>query len=292
MARSDRLFKRCFNDALDLLATDQAILSISELADYLNVSRNTARRVRDKLADRGLLRAATRGWRRARAPRPADYYPDSAVRTTDERLEELFMQKILNEELVPKSRINEAALAKELGVSTSAVREFLLRLSRFEFIRKEPQRSWVLEGFTEDYAEELHEVRVLFELRSIEKLIALPEDDRFWPMLLRVHNEHKRFLGDYETCYMDFPALDTRFHRFLNQASNNRFFANLQDAIALVFHYHYRWNKFDEKERNQIAAQEHIAIVEALLIRDRDGAEAAFRTHLNSARRSLIASLR
>lgn len=292
MARSDRLFKRCYNETLDFIAASRPFNSVSELADRLDVSRNTARRVIETLQSNGLLGENDASWTFQRRPTHADYYDPSMVQTTDEMIEAAFMNMVLTEKLVANSRFSELALAKEIGVSTSAVREFLLRISRFEFVRKEPQKSWVLEGFTEDYAEELHEVRVLFETRSIEKLIVLPDDHRFWPLLHRLHREHKQLIEHYEERYLDFPALDARFHEHLNEASNNRFINSFKDAITLIFHYHYRWNKADEKERNLRAAQEHINLIEALLLRNKDAAHAALLVHHQSAKETLKNSIR
>ena len=39
--------------------------------------------------------------------------------------------------------------------------------------------------------------------------------------------------------------------------------------ITFIFHYHYQWNKADEKQRNKIAILEHLACIEALQSQDR-----------------------
>ncbi len=292
MARSDRLFKRCYNETLDFVAAEQPFATVSELASRLDVSRNTARRIVETLSEKSILDTTTTPWRFPRPIAPTDYFAPQLVQTTDELIEAAFMEMVLSEKLVPNTRINEAALAKEIGVSTSAVREFLLRLSRFEFVRKEPQKSWILAGFTETYAEELHEVRILFEMRSIEKLIALPEEHRFWVVMHRMHREHLEFLDKYEEMYLEFPSLDSSFHKLLNDASNNRFINSFQDAITLIFHYHYRWNKADEKDRNFAAAREHVEIIEALLLRNQELASQALRRHLDSAKYTLKKSFK
>ncbi|MCH2166262.1 MAG: GntR family transcriptional regulator [Oceanicola sp.] len=292
MARSNRLYKRCYNDALDLIAANRMAGSVSELATRLDVSRNTARRVAESLQENGILQLGAKAWNIERPPEAFDYFPSNMVETTEKMIERAFMEMVLNERLRPNSRINEAALAKEIGVSNSAVREFLIRLSRFEFVRKEPQKSWTLVGFTESYAEELHEVRVMFELRSIEKLIGLPEEHLFWVVLQKSHREHLAFLESYDENFMQFPALDAEFHRQLNSASHNRFIESFQEAISLIFHYHYRWNKSDEKERNYAAAKEHVDVIEALLLRDEDAATQALEAHLLSAKRTLRMSIK
>ena len=292
MARSNRLLKRCYNETLDIIAAKQSFDSNSALANRLGVSRNTSRRVIESLEEQQFLDRSSAVWVFPKIPEPQHYYSEESVRETHELIEAAFMDKILNESLKTNSRFSAAALAKEIGVSTSAVREFLVGLSKLEFVRKEPQRSWILEGFTEAYAEELHEVREMFEVRAIEKLIVLPEEHLFWPNLHRMHREHLTFISNYEECYLKFPSLDSRFHKLLNEASNNRFINSFQDAITLIFHYHYRWNKSDEKERNLMAAQEHVKIIEALLLKDQERASAGLKEHLASAKITLKKSVK
>jgi DNA-binding GntR family transcriptional regulator len=43
-------------------------------------------------------------------------------------------------------QINELELAREIGVGTSSVREFLIRFSRFGLIEKRPNSHWVLKA--------------------------------------------------------------------------------------------------------------------------------------------------
>ncbi|WP_245443829.1 FCD domain-containing protein [Mesorhizobium sp. DCY119] len=62
--------------------------------------------------------------------------------------------------------------------------------------------------------------------------------------------------------------------------------------IAIIVHFHYRWNKVDEIRRNRTAAAEHLEIIEAVLAGDGAAATAALDRHLMTAYRTLIASVR
>ena len=92
-----------------------------------------------------------------------DYFPEIETLTTGEHVETGFLDWILKRKIGLGSNVNEARLAIELGISNTSVREFLIRLSTFGFIRKEPHRQWVLNGFSEQYASELLHTRRLFE---------------------------------------------------------------------------------------------------------------------------------
>ena len=90
--------------------------------------------------------------------------------------------------------------------------------------------------------------------------------------------------------YHDFSDLDSRFHRLVNAAAPNRFIDGFYDIITLIFHYHYQWNKRDERQRNEVALREHLTYIDALQSRDPTRVESACRTHLTSARETLIRS--
>ena len=91
--------------------------------------------------------------------------------------------------------------------------------------------------------------------------------------------------------FHDFSSLDNRFHRLVAESSPNRFISDFSDIITFIFHYHYQWNKADEKERNKAAIMEHLNYIGALQSGNRRGIESACRKHLRSARNTLLRSL-
>jgi DNA-binding GntR family transcriptional regulator len=97
-------------------------------------------------------------------------------------------------------------------------------------------------------------------------------------------------LREIEDRYHDFSELDARFHRLVNSAVPNRFIDSFQDIITLIFHYHYQWNKRDERHRNKVAIDEHLVYIEALLSRNVAMVELACRAHLTSAKETLMRS--
>ena len=58
----------------------------------------------------------------------------------------------------------------------------------------------------------------------------------------------------------------------------------------MIFHYHYQWNKHDERFRNEVAIGEHLTYIDALLSRNVAMVELACRAHLASARNTLLRS--
>ena len=110
-------------------------------------------------------------------------------------------------------------------------------------IDKRPNGRWVFKGFTARFAIELFEIREMFELRSARLAVALPTDDPFWSNLIDLKDRHLSLMPRIDKDYAQFPDLDSAFHQLINAAHPNRFF----DIITLIFHYHYQWNKADER---------------------------------------------
>ena len=130
----------------------------------------------------------------------------------------------------------------------------------------------------------------MFELRSAKSFAALAESSLLWQQIEALRSEHVFLLTEIERRYHDFSDLDSRFHKLINTAVPNRFIDDFYDIITLIFHYHYQWNKHDERQRNEVAIREHLIYIEALVSRNVSMIELACRSHLASAKETLIRS--
>jgi DNA-binding GntR family transcriptional regulator len=200
------------------------------------------------------------------------------------------MEWMLRDNARPGTAINELELARRFGVATTGIREFLNRFHRFGLIERRPNSGWVLKGFTTEFALELFEIREMFEMRSARAFVALPDDSPLWREVEALGEEHRRLLREIDERFHDFSDLDTRFHRLINSAAPNRFIGDFYDIITLIFHYHYQWNKQDERQRNAVAIGEHLTYIEALLSRSTAMVDLACSAHLASARQTLLRS--
>jgi DNA-binding GntR family transcriptional regulator len=292
MAKTNNLFKNAYNRYLQTLEMDMELPSEPQIASHLGVGRSTAHAVLDRLQQSGII-----AWDRhrktvLRAPRPEDYFPESETNSLHDLIERNFMQMILSRDAAPGMHINELELAREIGVATTSVREYLIRFSRFGLIEKRPNGHWTLKGFTHQFALELADVREMFELHSAFEFAKLEKEHPLWSQLEAIEREHELLLADFDKRFQDFSPLDERFHLLVHRASNNRFIADFYDVIAMVFHYHYQWNRVTQKSRNLRAIEEHLEYIRALSSGNREALEAACRTHLASARKTLLESAR
>ncbi|MFE1599228.1 GntR family transcriptional regulator [Methylobacterium sp. ID0610] len=292
--KANTVYKRAYNQCLSLLAARPLgdwPASEAEVAEALDVSRTTVRAVLATLADAGIVQASRGRRHLVRHPAQADYFPDMQTETVAHQVERKFMQWVLQGDRQPGQVINTAELARSFGVSTTAVREFLTHFSRFGLLERRENSSWIFAGVTPDFAAEIYEIREMFELTSAHRFVALPPHAPAWGQLDGIEAEHHALLSDIDRRYGDFSPLDERLHRLILESSRNRFIREFYDVISLIFHYHYQWNKSDEKERNIVAINEHLAYIAALRSRDLERIDTTCRAHLRTARATLLRSI-
>ena len=292
--RGKTVFKKTYNLALEYiisLGVKTDVPSENVLASHLGTSRTTVRKILDELKSKRFIKAKAYTWTISRIPKPGDFFPESETVATSIQVEKKFLEWMMRSDRKAGDVVNGLELARQFGVSTGAIREYLNRFGRFGLIERRPNSSWIIRGFTREFALELFEVRELFEMRSALAFENLPETSHVWATLKSLEREHRVLLRNISTRFRNFPSLDERFHRLVNSTSKNRFFMDFYDIISLIFHYHYLWSKVDEKQRNKAAVGEHLDYIGALLSRDPERIELACKIHLSSARKTLLASI-
>lgn len=292
--KTNTVYKHAYNRCLDIVAEQKIgrdIGSENELAGALDVSRTTVRVILDALQKSGLIELRARSKIIRRHPAEADYFPDLETVSVSASVEQKFMTWILHGDCKPGQPIYALDLARQFGVSTLAIREHLNRFNHFGLIRRRQNGGWVFRGFTEEFAIELSEVREMFELNSAQQFVELEPRNPAWTKLDQLERQHIALLKEIDTRYRDFSALDERLHRLINDVSHNRFIENFYTIISMIFHYHYQWNKADEKTRNLAAIQEHLAYISALKSRDVEAASVTCRAHMKTSRLTLLQSL-
>jgi DNA-binding GntR family transcriptional regulator len=292
--KANTVYKRAYNRCLCLLAPrplGEWPCSEAELAQELDVSRTTVRAVLLSLAEAGIV--ATTGLRRSlcRHPTEADYFPGLQTETVAELVERKFMQWVLQGDCRPGQTINTSELSRQFGTSTTAIREYLTHFHHFGLLERHPNSGWVFKGVTPTFAAEIYEIREMFELRSARRFVELPGQSSVWAQLDEIEREHHVLLSEIDARYCDFSRLDERLHRLIHDTSRNRFIRDFYDVISMIFHYHYQWDKVDEKERNIVAIHEHLAYIEALRSRDLRAIDTRCRAHLRTARTTLLRSI-
>lgn len=107
--KTDTVFKRAFNDALDLFATfgiGESLPSESVMSARLGVSRTTVRKVPAHLVESGIVGGS--GWHRVvRAVPAVARFPETETVPTATQVEARFMEWMLRDDARPGTAIND-----------------------------------------------------------------------------------------------------------------------------------------------------------------------------------------
>ena len=177
-------------------------------------------------------------------------------------------------------RLGEERLAVSLDVSRTPIREALLRLHAEGLVRRGA------DGGYEPIAPDVRSIRHLYEVRAGLELQALRRPERYGAshdeaMVAELHDDWRAFREEAaEEADPSFVLLDEMFHVTLAEASGNPVVADLlrqvNERIRIV-----RSQDFITAARITQTIAEHIAITEAVLAGDIDGACARFVAHLD-----------
>lgn len=295
MARSDTRYREAYNRILEFCETlrvGEDMPSETRLGETAGVSRTVIRRCLSRLSELGVISWDGRDKRLLRMPMPEDRIavPDAGSDTSD--LEQRFLDWVLRFDVPANTALSVAELSRTFEVPQHELKEFLAGLSRFGLVTRRPEGGWRLLGFTKAFAIELSDFRSVLELNAVSHAAEAPVDHPVWDQLADLRDDHLRLRAQIDTDFHEFSKLDERFHQAINSVVRNRFTAEFQKVISLIFHYHYMWDKAEEKTRNAAAIEEHLAIIEALEARDVEAARAAAQEHLRTSKTTLLSSLR
>lgn len=278
-------------DHCDTLSQDSTLPSEVSLSNQIGVSRTVIRAALGTLQDRGVIEWSGRKKRIVRKSTRDDRLEEPQQLMSLEALEAAFLDWVLRFDVPPGTVLNITQLSRQFAVAAHTLQEFLSGLSNFGIVERRKSGGWILCGFTKDFAVELSDFRTVLELNAVQHFVKKAKNDPVWTTLKDLRDRHIDLLARIDVDYHDFSKLDEQFHQTINGVVSNRFVGEFQKIISLIFHYHYQWNKSDERQRNEAAIKEHLAYMDGLLSRNAALAEAAARNHLERSKRTLLNSL-
>jgi DNA-binding GntR family transcriptional regulator len=202
-----------------------------------------------------------------------------------EMVQDAIREAIISRSLQPGDRITEAALAKQLEVSKTPVREALLKLEYIGLIESDGGRGGRIITPTLESIRAAYEVRIGLEVQGV-RLIAVRSD--------RSAVEEARDFAD--SCLAaaeagdrgEFRDFDRRFHLSLATATENPLLERLiHDAFDLT------WTLRDREvpimDDSLLCARQHIKAMEAIEAGSPDDAEKEMREHIQTVLDLVIA---
>lgn len=198
-------------------------------------------------------------------------------KVTDWVYEEI-REAIIDLRLQPGEALREAAIAEQLGVSKTPVREALGRLEQEGLVETTSFKGAVVSGYSREDLIEIYELRELLEgaaARAAAEGATAETLDRLDAMVTT--SRELRAAGDFEALADLLGEFDEVVYA---QVANSRIAALIENLRAHLS----RIGKLTETIPGRVEAsvEEHTGIVEAIAARDPDGAERLIRAHIRS----------
>lgn len=128
-------------------------------------------------------------------------------------------QRIVSGEFGPGTALNIDALARELGVSNSPIREALRRLEYEQWVKTIPFRGAFVRRFDAAELTELYELREMLELAALDKIMSRPSAEGLERLSDALAEIHAALDRKDQVAYL---TADTRFHQTIVDMAGNR----------------------------------------------------------------------
>lgn len=204
-----------------------------------------------------------------------------------EQAAEALRARIVGGALQPGEPLSEIALAAELGVSKTPVREALMQLKRDGLVEIHPQRGTFVFTMTAEQVRQLSEIRGILETAALDLAMV-----RNRPVLVRrwagIVGEMRAALKEGDAA--EYRALDGAFHRTFVELADN---AYLLDAFGTIAsRVQALRNRLSlEAELNRSSFADHVAFLKLARAGDRAGAAALLTRHIGWTRDHYVAGL-
>jgi len=201
---------------------------------------------------------------------------------------EALRDSILSGHLNPGDVVNEMALAKELGISRTPVREALLELSSQGLVEILPRKGIRIKYFTERDVNEVCEIRELIEIAVVEGL-ARKGTSRSLKRLESALEQQRKAVKNGDM--VEFLRADRLFHIALTHLTDNRrlpkILENLRDLIQVMGK-----EALTREGRVEEVLEEHLNVVACIKQGKIGEAKEAMRVHLRRSRNAILDGLK
>ena len=175
------------------------------------------------------------------------------------------LQRIERGDLATGSRLRDATIALELGVSRTPVREAMVRLAREGILSSEPGRGFRLAPMSTAEVREIGSILVVLEPLALDQSDEVTAEQV--ARLAEVVRRLEQTRGDIAACV----ELDDRFHRVLLEGCPNRRLLRLIETLrGGIRRYVHQY--LQRGGRVSLSTLQHTKIADALRKGDRAGA--------------------
>jgi len=198
--------------------------------------------------------------------------------------------RLLEREFEAGHRLKETALASELGVSRTPLRQALHRLVAEGWLEQSPRQGVRVREWTEQDIYDIFDIRLLLEPHAAA-MAARRRSDAQLEQLREAAHVMQRCLDETDEHRVARRSVaNAQFHETIQQAAGNaRLSGILTDIVqfAMVARTYQAFRDADERR----SCAHHYEMVDAIAARDADWARAVMAAHITAARHTMLARL-
>lgn len=210
---------------------------------------------------------------------------------------ESLMQMLLSGSLTPGSALSIDALAADLGVSPTPVREAMVHLERTGLVTRTPMRSYrVALPLTAEQIGQLCDARLVLELGAFD-FIAPDGISALIVQLTKAHEAHVKAAEKVRNiipnradmaAYRAYMDADWNFHKTIVNFTGNDYLISMMDNLPAHLH-RLRQSVLQRTNDSDSAIREHQTILDAFELGDLAAARQAMRIHIGNVRARSLA---
>ena len=198
-------------------------------------------------------------------------------RLADEVYDTLLAQ-LMSLRIVPDSRITIDALARELGVSQTPIRDALNRMETDGLVVRVPHAGYrIPPQITRDRFEDMLEIRLLLEPAAARKAAEGASAEQVAGLRQMLEEMAELVEDDGHVAYGAFGLRDAAFHDLVAQSAGNHV---VREALARLHTHVHLFRLVYDKQVTSLAMGEHDEVLRAVAARDPDAAAFAMRRHI------------
>lgn len=193
-------------------------------------------------------------------------------------------KRLISNVIKPGERIWEEAIAEELEVSRTPVREAINQLVAEGFVENRPRKGIFAAEISKDELYKMLDVRIALEALSVTLCCRNITDEQV-EELRSIYEDYKGKLqkGNYSEASLQ----DSQIHRFIASISDNKKLAAYINDIQDVFAYTRAGNVTWSETKVIRSLEDHKNIIEAIAVRDEKNAVRLVKKDIESMRELL-----
>ena len=203
----------------------------------------------------------------------------------DHKVYKTLKSMILEQKLVPGTKIYQDKLAQELGISRTPLVGALKKLEQEKLITAIPRRGFFVRHFSKQEMIQIFELREVLEGLAARRASLCISDDQ-------LHKLQEFFKGlkisSYARSVEKYAKEDRRFHNFLVQIGGDELSSSILGTYSIITFSYLVGFRSGLVRPPKETLPEHLAMVEAIGAKDPEKAEQAARLHLRRSREKLV----